>query len=113
MKTSVKAFGIIVALLVSGAPTQKAYAQTPTARIVRNANAFLSTLTDAQRQRVLFNFDDDAQRVRWSNFPNTMVKRAGLSMGELNETQRTAAMALVSSALSKGRSPAHSAARPS
>jgi len=91
----------LVALTILCLPANVAVAQTPTARIVNNANAFLATLTDAQRQRVLFRFDDDAQRVRWSNFPNTMVKRAGLSMGELNDAQRAAAMALVSSALSK------------
>jgi hypothetical protein len=87
--------------LVAMLPTAAATAQTPTARIVRNANAFLSTLSDAQRQRVLFKYDDDAQRARWSNFPIAMVKRAGLSMGELNDAQRTAALTLMSSVLSK------------
>jgi len=98
---SVRMVRSLVALTILCLPANVAVAQTPTARIVNNANAFLATLTDAQRQRVLFRFDDDAQRVRWSNFPNTMVKRAGLSMGELNDAQRAAAMALVSSALSK------------
>ena len=77
-----------------------AAAQTPTARIVRAANGFLATLDPAQKQRVLFAFDDAKQRVRWSNLPNRMVERAGLSMGELNAAQRTAAMAMLSSALS-------------
>jgi hypothetical protein len=50
---------------------------------------------------VLFGFDDEQQRVRWSNLPVRMVPRAGLSMGGLNPTQRSAALALVSSALSR------------
>ena len=49
---------------------------------------------------MLFAFDDDKQRVRWSNLPDRMVQRAGLSMGELNAAQRAAAMAMLSSALS-------------
>lgn len=80
---------------------QSVMAQSPTGRMVRAANAFLAMLDAAQKQRVLFAFDDEQQRVRWSNFPVPMVKRAGLSLGELSVTQRASAMALVSSALSK------------
>jgi hypothetical protein len=76
-------------------------AETATARIVGAANAFLSSLDEKQRQSVLFAFDDAKQRVRWSNLPTTMVPRAGLSMKELNAAQRAAALALVSSALSR------------
>jgi hypothetical protein len=77
-----------------------AIAQTATPRIVSAANAFLATLDPKQRQSVLFAFDDAQQRARWSNLPVTMVPRAGLSMKELNAAQRSAAMALVASALS-------------
>jgi len=76
-------------------------AQTATTRIVSAANTFLSTLDEKQRKSVLFAFDDEKQRARWSNLPVTMVPRAGLSMGELSAAQRSAAMALVSSALSR------------
>jgi len=75
-------------------------AQTPTARIVGAANGFLATLDPTQRERVLFAFDDQEQRVRWSNFPVKMTPRGGLSLGELSARQRSAAMALLSSALS-------------
>lgn len=74
--------------------------QTPTARIVNAANTFLSTLDQTQRAKVLFAFNDEKQRARWSNFPTRMFPRAGLNLGELNAPQRTAALALVSSALS-------------
>ena len=78
-----------------------AMAQTATSRIVGAANAFLATLDQKQKQNVLFAFNDPKQRVRWSNLPTKMVPRAGLSMGELNATQRAGALALVSSALSR------------
>ena len=79
-----------------------AMADTATSRMVTAANAFLSILDQKQHQRVLFAFDDQKQRVRWSNLPVRMVPRAGLSMGELNDKQRSAALALVGSALSQG-----------
>lgn len=76
-------------------------AQTATSRIVSAANTFLSTLDQKQRQSALFAFDDEQQRQRWSNFPISIVPRAGMSMGELNPAQRSAAMALVAAALSQ------------
>jgi len=86
-----------VLCLVSHAVT----AQTPTAQIVGAVNTFLSTLDDAQRKKVLFAFDDQQQRQRWSNLPISSVSRAGLSMGELSQPQRSAAFAVVSAALSR------------
>ena len=77
-----------------------AIAQTATARIVSAANTFLSTLDEKQRQSVLFAFDDEKQRQRWSNLPVKMVPRAGISLRDMNATQRAAALAVVSSSLS-------------
>ena len=79
---------------------QTAGAQTPASPIVNAAGKFLSTLDQKQRQNVLFAFDDEAQRARWSNLPISSVRRAGLAMGELNEAQRSAAMALLAVVLS-------------
>jgi Protein of unknown function (DUF3500) len=76
-------------------------AQTATSRIVSAANTFLSTLDDKQRQSVLFPFDDQKQRANWSNLPVTFVPRAGISLKDMNAAQRSAALALVSSALSQ------------
>ena len=78
-----------------------AAAQNVSSRIAAAANAFLSTLDQKQRQSVQFAFDDAQQRTRWSNLPTRMVRRAGLSMGELTPAQRSAALALVGSVLSK------------
>src|SRR5579864_3964360 len=77
-----------------------AAAQTATSRIVSAANTFLATLDATQRQRVLFAVDDKKQRARWSNFPTSFVPRSGVSLKELNPAQRSAALALVASALS-------------
>ncbi|HVW08652.1 MAG TPA: DUF3500 domain-containing protein [Bryobacteraceae bacterium] len=90
---------LVSALVVaSAAPV---FGQAATARIVGAANAFLSTLDDQQRARVMFAFDDREQRQRWSNFPISMVPRAGIGIKDMTEPQRKAAMALVASALSQ------------
>jgi hypothetical protein len=69
---------------------------------------FLSTLDQKQRQAVLFSFDDEEQRKRWSNLPVSFVRRGGISLKDLNSAQRSAAMALVASALSpKGLEKVH------
>ncbi len=77
-----------------------ASAQTATSRIVSAANKFLVSLDDKQRQAVLFSFDDQQQRKRWSNFPVSFVRRGGINLRDMNDAQRSAAMALVASALS-------------
>jgi hypothetical protein len=75
-------------------------AQTATSRIVTDANLFLATLDQKQRQTVLFAFDDSQQRARWSNLPTGFVPRGGIDLKEMNAAQRSSAMALVAAALS-------------
>ena len=70
-------------------------------KIVASANDFLAALDSSQRSKVLFDFNDDKQRVRWSNLPTRMVPRAGLKMGELTEPQRSAALKLLANMLSR------------
>jgi hypothetical protein len=67
---------------------------------VEAANAFLNTLSEQQRAAVLFPFNDEAQRKRWSNLPTPMFKRVGLRMGDLSTTQREAALKLLAAMLS-------------
>ncbi len=86
----------ILCLVATGAA-----AQTTTSQIVGAANSFLSTLDEKQRKRVLFAFDDEQQRARWSNLPVRSVPRTGLSLGELSAPQRSAALTLLSSTLSR------------
>src|SRR5712671_1023942 len=70
-------------------------------KIVASANGFLGSLDEAQRSKVLFDFNDAAQRMKWSNLPVTMVPRAGLKMGDLSGPQRKGAMGLLAATLSK------------
>jgi hypothetical protein len=78
-----------------------ARAQTATSQIVSAANAFLSALNEKQRQSVLYSFDDEKQRATWSNLPTSFVPRGGIPLRDMSPAQRSAAMALVSSALSR------------
>ena len=74
--------------------------RTTTSRIVNAASAFLSTLDDQQRQAVLYSFDDEEQRKRWSNFPAVRVPRGGINLKQMSAPQRAAVMELLSIVLS-------------
>ncbi len=94
------AVSCICGIAVLGLSAYHAMGQSPTSRVVSAANAFLSTLTENQRQRVVYTFDDEAQRARWSNLPVGMVPRGGIALKDMTSAQRSAAMAVLSSALS-------------
>lgn len=64
------------------------------------AEAFLATLTDEQREAVLYAFDDETKTTSWSNFPVTFVERAGLNLADLTEEQKTAALTVLETLLS-------------
>ena len=91
-------FAMLAAVAASLLLTPPMHAQM---RIATAANAFLASLDESQRTSVLFAFEDQQQRVRWSNFPVRMTPRAGLKLGDLSASQRAAALALVSSTLSR------------
>jgi hypothetical protein len=91
--------GLAIVLVCSSLTIARA--QTATARIVSAANTFLSTLDAGQRHKVLFAWNDEKQRANWSNFPVSFVPRGGISLKDMTPAQRSAAMALVSSALSQ------------
>ena len=90
-------FGICVWALI-GLPLGAA--QSANSRIAGAAKVFLATLDETQRKSVLFAFDDEQQRKRWSNLPTGVVPRSGVSLKEMNAAQRSAAMAVVAAALS-------------
>src|SRR5829696_2996882 len=71
-----------------------------TASITAAANAFLGTLSDAEKQTGLFAWTDTAQKQRWSNFPASMFPRAGLMWGDLGPTQQTALLQVMQATLS-------------
>ena len=91
---------LLAAVLCCGlAPAQSSLSVA--SKIVASANGFLSSLDEGQRSKVVFGFNDAAQRMKWSNLPTTMVPRAGLKMGDLSGPQRKAAMGLLAATLSK------------
>lgn len=47
-------------------------------KVVRAAQSFLATLSEQQRAKVLYKFDDNAQLHNWSNCPTGVVQRGGL-----------------------------------
>ena len=97
---SAKAIRVVGALAVVSSSMAGATTQTATSRSVNAAKTFLSTLDENQRKSVLFAFNDEKQRARWSNLPTSFVHRGGVSLKEMNTAQRAAALALVASALS-------------
>jgi len=100
---AIACLGVFVAAPESVSAPQAPPAQTATAdataRIVASAQALLATLDEAGRARVQFPFDSP-QKKRWSNLPTGIYKREGVRLGDLTPAQRTAAMSLLSTALS-------------
>jgi hypothetical protein len=97
--------------LSSPAVAQTSTAADGTARAVSAANAFLATLSPAQRSAAVLELRPDLQ-ARWSNLPagtvmqvdrersKTPLPRNGLRLGDLNAAQRDAVQALLRSTLS-------------
>jgi hypothetical protein len=96
--------GFVAVASLSASQSTSPPALTPaadaTARIVASAQALLATLDEPGRTKVQFPLDSP-QKARWSNLPTGIFKREGLRLGDLAPAQRTAAMALLSTALSQ------------
>ena len=71
-----------------------------TAKTVAAAEALLATLDDGGRAKISFDFNSE-QTSKWSNFPVGVYRRNGVRWGDLNATQRAAALNVLSTALSK------------
>jgi hypothetical protein len=95
--TSLPRFACAIAFVV-GLTTSAA--QKPVEQVVQSANKFLSTLSDAERSKVVYDFNDNTQRARWSNFPTGFVPRGGLSLKQMSAAQKTAALDLMKIVLS-------------
>lgn len=63
------------------------------------AEEFLSTLSDEQKEQVLYDYNDETKSTSWSNFPVTFVERSGIKLGDLGETQRAAALKVLKALL--------------
>jgi hypothetical protein len=68
--------------------------------IVAAANAFLATLSDTEKQSVLFDWTDSEQKQRWFNLPEGLYERAGLMWGNISEAQQNAWLAIMQATLS-------------
>ena len=84
--------------LLHADPAASASSATP--QIVAAADKLLATISEEQRAKLIFDFQDAAQRKHWSNLPDMAVHRAGLRMGDLTPAQRDAVHALLAAALS-------------
>ena len=69
-------------------------------QVVAAANALMDVLNDDEKSKCLFKFNDEAQRLRWSNLPTGIFERKGLRMGDLKPEQRDAVMAVLKATLS-------------
>jgi hypothetical protein len=72
------------------------------AAAVDAATAFLATLSEDQRDAVMFDFTDlGAKQSSWSNFPVGIFDgRRGARMGDLDDAQRAAALTVVETMMS-------------
>lgn len=71
-----------------------------TPAIVAAANAFLDSLTDDERDAVLFDFTETEQRQQWSNLPEGLFSRDGLMWGNLDEDSQQAWLGVMQAILS-------------
>jgi Protein of unknown function (DUF3500) len=95
-----KCFVLFCSILLAFPSIPRAQQTSSTAEVVRAADDFLGTLTQEQKQKVLYKFDDDAQRARWSNFPTGFVRRGGISLKQMTPSQQNAVMKLLATVLS-------------
>jgi hypothetical protein len=104
VKTQRLALILPLGVLVASGFAQRATppsAAAATPRVVAAANAFLATLSDADRAKVSFEFNSAQKTSGWSNLPSGIFQRNGLRLADLTPPQRDAAMATLAATLSK------------
>lgn len=72
-------------------------AASPAASL-RAAQEFLASFDQAARVRLMYDLDS-SERAGWSNLPARRVERAGISVGELSDNQRTLLFDFLASSL--------------
>jgi len=95
-----KLLSILAPLILALPAPVAAQPAVATARIVSAADLFLASLDAGQRQKVLYAFNDNEQRARWSNFPTGFIPRGGINFKQMTVAQREAAMKLMAAVLS-------------
>ena len=98
------AYSVCVALFFVCTPALAQEAEPSPADVVAGAvaaaEALMETLSEEQREALLFEFGDVRQRRNWSNLPEGRVRRGGIRWGDLNEQQKEAVFGLLKSTLS-------------
>ncbi|HVO96712.1 MAG TPA: DUF3500 domain-containing protein [Bryobacteraceae bacterium] len=90
-----------ILLLASAAPLAFGFQPANvTTKAVQAANAFLATLSPAERAKGTFDFTS-SQKTGWSNLPTGIFQRNGLRFGDMKSPQREAALKLVAATLSR------------
>lgn len=89
----------IVRQVANTTSTSKGTTSQTISDTAKAAEEFLSTLSDEQKEQVLYDYDDETKSTSWSNFPVTFVERSGIKLGDLGETQRAAALKVLKALL--------------
>jgi Protein of unknown function (DUF3500) len=71
------------------------------AQVVKATNAWLTTLTAAQRKTATYGFGDTSAKEQWSNFPAFFKPRTGVSYKGMGAASTKAGVALVKATLSR------------
>ncbi|MBE3202520.1 MULTISPECIES: DUF3500 domain-containing protein [Parafrankia] len=74
--------------------------ESVTPEVTAAAKEFLATLDDSKKDTVSFEWSDDEQKKKWSNFPAALYSRSGLRWGDMSETQQNAWLKIMKVSLS-------------
>lgn len=88
----------VISIAIVAAGAMRLLLQDPGASMTDAARKFVGSLDDQQKKTVLLKYDD-ASRLNWHFIP--LAERKGLQVKHMSAEQRTAALALLRSALSQ------------
>lgn len=94
-----KSLFLLLFLCLSAAPRLFGQAFQTRQQMITAANRFIATLNPELKSKALLPFSSP-DRTKWDNEPSYLVKRVGITIGELNDEQRKALEELVRTALS-------------
>ena len=63
------------------------------------AEDFMATLSDTEKETLLYDYTDETKSTAWSNFPVSFVQRNGLNLNDLTEEQQAAALKVLENLL--------------
>jgi len=92
----------VLGLAIAAGLAAKLESRRDVAQMADRATNFLSSLTDEQRTRGAYAFDDSEERLHFHVIPPEVFERNGVSLKEMNSEQKARAHALLASGLSQG-----------